>query len=101
MTAARLYVGFDRVGGAFAYLGVIEINAAHAGLGAECHKVRVELMNLPLANAVPILRQHNNAPSLGCLVGERRKLSCVSDVALALSVYRMKRNRLAIAQRRS
>src|SRR5207253_1522923 len=69
--APRVNVGIDRVGGALADLGAVEVHPAHARLRGEGDKVRVQLVNLPLADAVFFFGEHDDAAALGGFVGER------------------------------
>ncbi len=76
-----------------------QVDAAHAGLRRERDELRVRLEQLALADAVPLLRQHDDRPALGRLVGERRELRGLGQLPLVDAGRREERDRLAVAER--
>ncbi len=61
-------------------------------------KYGAAVAQVALADLEPLLREHDDAPALGRLVGERRELRRVGEVLLADAGRRMKRGRLPVAR---
>src|SRR5262249_43337096 len=93
------HVRFDRVGRALTYLTAVHVHAAHTRLRGERHERRAELLDVPLANAVLLLGEHDDASAFGSLVGERGELSGIGEVALGNARRRDELCRLPISQR--
>jgi hypothetical protein len=93
-----LHVGLDRIGGALADLAAVQVHAAHARLRRELHERRAQLLDVALANAVLLLRQHDDAAPLRRLVGEGGELRGVGEVALVHAGRGHELRRLAIAE---
>ena len=55
------------------------VDAAHPRLRGERDERRLERVHVALADAVPLLREDDDAPPLGRLVGERRELRGVGE----------------------
>ena len=62
-------------------------------------KVALERLHVPLAQAERRLRQHDDAPAFRRLVGERRELRGIAEVARRDPRRGMERRRLAVAER--
>ena len=72
--ALLLDEALDRVGGALAELLPFDVDAAHPRRRREGDERRLVLAELALAQAEPLLREHDDRAALGRLVGERREL---------------------------
>ena len=81
--AAVLDVAPYRVGRALAVLETVQIDAAHARLGGEGDEVRIVAREVAAAQAVLLLREHDDRASLGRLVGERAELRRLRQLLLA------------------
>ena len=97
--AAALLVDepLDGVGGALADQRAVHVDAAHARRRAE--RDELVLAELALAQAEPLLRQHDDRAALGRLVGERRELRDLGELALLDAVDRQELGRLPVAER--
>ena len=72
----------DRIDRALADPAAVQVDAAHPGLRRERHELRMRLEQLPLADTVQLLRQHDDRSPLGRLVGERRELRDLGELLL-------------------
>ena len=88
----------DRVAGALAQAGAVVVDAAHARLGGERDEAGVERGQLVLADAV-LLGEHDDRAALGRLVGERRHLRRLGQLALGDAGHRDEGGGLAVAER--
>ena len=87
----------DRVGGALAEAAAVEVDAAHPGRGREGHEgVLAELL---LAQAEPLLGEHDDRAAFGRLVGERRELRDLGQLALLDALEGQQLVRLAVPER--
>src|SRR4030095_8513365 len=81
--ALLLDVHLDRVGGALPDLAAVQVDAAHARLRGEGDERRAELLDVAFPYPVLFLRENDDAPALGRLVGEGGELCGIGQVALA------------------
>ena len=72
----------DRIDGALADPGRTDFDAAHARLRAEGNEIGVHFAEFAAANAVFLLRQHDDGAALGRLVSERGELGGVGQFLL-------------------
>src|SRR5262249_57308766 len=86
-------------GRALADVAAVWVDAAHRGLRGEGDEVRPERVHVALAEAVLLLREHDDAAPLRSLVGERRELRGVGEPFHRSAVTGEKGRRLAIAER--
>src|SRR5215510_11715331 len=93
-----LDVGLDGLGGALADLAPAQIHPAHPRLRAELHELRPHGLHVALAQAVLLLGQHYDTPSLRGFVGQRGELGGVGERGLAHAVAGIERGGLPIAE---
>ena len=77
----------------------VEIDAAHPGLRGEGDELRAELLDRALAQSVLLLGEDHDAAPFRSLVGQRRELSRVGQLALLDPGRRHEPGRLAVAER--
>src|SRR5262249_61583008 len=94
-----LDVALDGIGRALADVAAVEVDAAHPGLRGEGDEVRPERVHVALAEAVLLLREHDDAAPLRSLVGERRELRGVGEPFHRSAVTGETGRRLLIAER--
>jgi hypothetical protein len=85
--------------GALSDLASAEIYPTHPGVGAERHEGRAEGVNIPSAQAEPVLRQDHDAAAFGRLVGERGQLRGVRQFLYRHAACVEKRRRVPVAER--
>ena len=74
------HVGFDGVGGPFANLPALEVDAADPGLGREGNERGMEFVDVAAAQAVLRFRQHDDAATFRRFVGQRSKLCGIGQI---------------------
>jgi hypothetical protein len=72
MAALRLDVGADGVRRAFANLPVLQIDAAHPGLGRKVNEGRAEGVDVALAQVELLFGEHHDGTAFRRFVGQRR-----------------------------
>ena len=88
-----------RIDRAFADRRAFVIDAADPGLRRERNELRVQRRHVAAADAVFLLRQHDDGAPFRRLVGQRGKLRRIGQIALADAGKRQEFRRLPVAQR--
>src|SRR5262249_44170105 len=88
----------DRVGSTLAEATAVEVDAAHPGRRRERNEPRRRLADLASTEAVALLRQDDDGPALGRLVGQRGELGRFGELAFRDAVDGDELARLAVAQ---
>ena len=89
----------NRVARALAQSSAVVVDAAHTRLGGERHEVRADGSEVVLAQPVALLGQHDDRAPLGRLVGQRRHLRRLGEIARVDAGHRDQLGGLAVAQR--
>ena len=87
------------IGGAFANLAAVQVDAAHAGLRRERDEMCAKIMDVAPAQVVGLLGQHDDAAPFRRFVGQRGKLGGVRQLLGRNALGRDKCRRLPVAQR--
>ena len=93
-----LHVVLDGIGGAFADLPPVHVDAAHARLGRERHKRRPHGLDIALAYAILFFCQDDDAAALWGLIGERGQLGGIRQFPDLHPLSREERRGLTVAE---
>ena len=90
---------FDNgVDSALANPPVTDLHSAHAAVSRERDEIAAKLTQVATANAVLLLREHDDRTALRRLVGERGELGGIRQLLFADAAHGTKRRRLTIAE---
>src|SRR6201993_4389551 len=93
------YVICDRVGRSLANFKAIQVDARHAGLGAEWDEFAFVRAQLAPAQPIFLLREHNDRATLGSFVRKRRKLGRICELLFSYARSGNKTRCLTVAER--
>src|SRR5436305_8867399 len=99
--SALSYVVGDCIRGSLANLEAIQIQARHAGLGAEGYEFALMLAELASAQSVSFLGEHDDGAPFRSLIRKRRQLGRVGEFLLANARRGYETRGLTITQRDS
>ncbi len=99
LRAERLDVLDDGIRRALADLAIADVDTAHARDGGERHETRAERTQVALAQIEALLREHDDAASLGRFVRERCELRGIGELLLGHAGCRQELRGLPVAER--